>query len=251
MDDQRLLRYSRQIMLPEIDIEKQQKLLDSHALIIGLGGLGSPVAMYLAAAGIGQLTLVDNDEVDLSNLQRQIIHGTANIGQSKVGSAQTCLQDLNPDCQVHTYSTRLEPTALAETVTQTDIVLDCSDNFATRFLLNKTCHAHKTPLVSGAAIRWEGQVSVFSYAQNTACYRCLYADTGEEDVNCSENGVIAPLVGIIGSMQALEAIKVLTQVGEPLTSRLFVLDTLQQNWRSLRLQPDPECPVCGLNTVIM
>lgn len=246
MQDDALLRYSRQILLPEIGAEKQQQLLDRHALIIGLGGLGSPVAMYLAAAGVGQLTLVDDDTVDLSNLQRQIVHGTANIGKAKVDSAQARLHDINPNCQTNTHKQRLDQSTLNQAVAQADIVLDCSDNFATRFLLNEVCHAHKTPLVSGAAIRWEGQVSVFNYAPNTACYRCLYDDTGEDELNCSENGVIAPLVGIIGSMQALEAIKVLSQVGEPLTSRLFVLDALQQNWRSLLLVPDPACPVCSL-----
>ena len=244
MDDATLLRYSRQILLPEIGIEKQQQLQDSHALIIGLGGLGSPVALYLAAAGVGHLTLVDDDVVDLSNLQRQIIHGSETLQQPKVQSAKNRLADINPLCQVGTYQQRLPEPALQQAIQQADAVVDCSDNFATRFLLNRLCYAQQTPLISGAAIRWEGQISVFCYQQGDPCYQCLYADTGEETLHCSENGVIAPLVGIIGSMQALETIKILTQTGETLRSRLLILDTLQQQWRSIRLKTDPQCPVC-------
>ncbi len=245
MEDQSLLRYSRQILLPEIGIEGQQRLRDSHALVIGIGGLGSPVAMYLAAAGFGKMTLVDDDRVDLSNLQRQIVHTTAAIGEPKVVSAQRHLQQLNPECEVHSIAHRLDETAMREAIRTADIVLDCCDNFATRFLINRLCHADRTPLVSGAAIRWEGQVAVFLYAAGDPCYHCLYGGGEDQEERCSENGVIAPLVGIIGSLQALEAVKVTCQTGTPLASRLLVFDGLQAHWRELRLRADPGCPVCG------
>lgn len=249
MDDSSLLRYSRQILLPEMGIEGQERLINSHVLIIGLGGLGSPVAMYLAAAGVGKLTLVDDDEVDLSNLQRQIVHSTETIGQTKVGSAQHQLARLNPGCTVDIHARRLTEEDLPEMIQQVDLVLDCSDNFSTRFLLNRVCHAQQTPLVSAAAIRWEGQISVFTYQQDTACYQCLYSDNGAEDaLNCSENGVIAPLVGVIGSLQALEAIKLLSHTGTILQSRLMLFDGLQHTWRSIKLNPDPACPICGTHT---
>lgn len=245
MDDETLLRYSRQIMLPQLGVEGQQRLCDAHVLVIGVGGLGSPVAMYLAAAGIGTLTLVDDDTVDLSNLQRQIVHNTDRIGQSKTGSASTTLHALNPLSEVRTVNSRLQDDALDAAVADADAVVDCSDNFATRFALNRTCRAHGIPLVSGAAIRWEGQVSVFDGQAGSPCYRCLYAEDGEEDLRCSENGVIAPLVGIIGATQALETIKLLASVGEPLGGRLLVLDGLYMQWRELRLRADPACPVCA------
>lgn len=245
MHDATLLRYSRQILLPEIGAEGQQRLINSRVLIIGLGGLGSPVAMYLAAAGIGELILADDDVVDLSNLQRQIVHLTGNIGQAKVLSAQQHLQQLNPDCQVTPYPKRLDAQALQQVVANVNLVVDCSDNFPTRFLLNQVCHTYQTPLVSGAAIRWEGQVSVFNYQPGTACYRCLYAEHGEEEQNCTGNGIIAPLVGVIGSLQALEAIKILAAAGATLQDRLLVFDALSHTWRSIQLRPDPNCPVCG------
>ena len=245
MDDPSLLRYSRQILLPEIGIEGQQGLLDAHALIIGLGGLGSPVAMYLAAAGVGRLTLVDDDLVDLSNLQRQIAHASSSIGRPKVDSAARLLADLNPQCEVEAIASRLDEAALREAIAQADLVLDCSDNFDTRFQINRLCHASKTPLVSGAAIRWDGQVSVFTYQPGEACYQCLYGHGEDEAERCSENGVVAPLVGVIGSLQALEAIKLLSGAGEPLRNRLLVFDGLRQQWRTLSLAPDPGCPVCG------
>ncbi len=245
MNDQQLLRYSRQIMLPAIGIEGQERLLASRVLIIGLGGLGSPVAMYLAAAGVGTLVLVDFDRVDLSNLQRQIAHTNERIGQPKVESAQETLQALNPECRVETIGRMLEDEALVAEVEKADLVIDCCDNFTTRFAVNAACVAAHTPLVSGAAIRMEGQVSVFSGQPGDPCYRCLYSNEGTEDETCSENGVLAPLVGIIGSVQATEAIKVLTGAGETLNGRLLVLDALQMEWRTLKLKADPDCPVCG------
>jgi len=245
MDDDALLRYSRQILLPEIGIEGQQQLLDAHALIIGLGGLGSPVAMYLAAAGVGRLSLVDDDLVDLSNLQRQIVHGSSSIGRPKVDSAARQLADLNPQCSIDTFAKRLGEDELRRLIDQVDLVLDCSDNFPTRFLLNRLCHAGRTPLVSGAAIRWEGQLSVFVYGEGEACYHCLYGHGEDEAERCSENGVVAPLVGVIGSLQALEAIKVISGAGEALASRLLIFDGLRQQWRTLKLARDPGCPVCG------
>ena len=245
MDDPTLLRYSRQIMLPELGIEGQQRLGDSHVLIIGLGGLGSPAAMYLAAAGIGTLTLVDDDVVDLSNLQRQVVHTTARIGMPKTESAAVALTALNPDTEIHRQTQRLHDDGLRAAVADADVVVDCSDNFATRFALNAACQALRTPLVSGAAIRWDGQISVFNGQPGGPCYRCLYPHDGEEELRCSENGVVAPLVGIIGTMQALEAIKLIADVGVSLSGRLLVLDGLRMQWRELRLRADPACPVCS------
>jgi len=245
MDDEALLRYSRQIMLPELGFEGQQRLCDGHALIIGLGGLGSPVALYLAAAGVGQLTLVDDDRVDLSNLQRQIIHSSGSIGQTKVESAAARLHHINPSCRVETVARRLPEKELAAQVERAEVVIDCSDNFATRFLLNRLCHATRTPLVSGAAIRWEGQLAVFRYGDDEACYHCLYPESGQEDTACGETGVVAPLVGVIGSLQAQEALKLLSGAGTPLCNQLLVIDTLNAEWRTLKLRRDPHCPVCG------
>lgn len=246
MDDTALLRYSRQIMLPELGVEGQQRLLDSRALIIGMGGLGSPVALYLASAGVGNLVLADDDQVDLSNLQRQVLHATQDIGRDKVESAARTLAQINPECRIETFARRLDEDELATQVAQADIVLDCSDNFATRFQLNRLCHAVQTPLVSGAAIRWEGQLAVFGYTGEEACYHCLYPEDGSEDMSCSENGVVAPLVGVIGSLQALEAIKLLTGSGTTLRNQLMVFDGLRSQWRTLKLRKDPHCPVCGL-----
>lgn len=245
MNDEQLLRYSRQIMLPSIGIEGQEQLLNSRVLIFGLGGLGSPVAMYLAAAGVGELVLVDFDRVDLTNLQRQIIHTTGFIGQLKVDSARQTLRALNPDCRIETVSSKLEGEELAREVEKADLVIDGTDNFTTRFAINDACVAYRTPLVSGAAIRLEGQVSVFSGQPDSPCYRCLYGSSSELDESCSQNGVLSPLVGIIGSTQALEAIKVLTGAGRPLIGRLLVLDALEMQWRSLKLKKDPACRTCG------
>ncbi|MCU7803016.1 MAG: molybdopterin-synthase adenylyltransferase MoeB [Candidatus Thiodiazotropha sp. (ex Lucinoma borealis)] len=245
MNDDQLLRYSRQIMLPSIGIEGQQKLLDARVLIIGLGGLGSPAAMYLAAAGVGTLVLVDFDQVDLTNLQRQIVHTTERIGQLKVESARASLLALNPECKIETISNQLNEEQLVTQVKQADLVLDGTDNFATRFAINKASYTHKTPLVSGAAIRMEGQVSVFTGQSGGPCYHCLYPDEGEMDETCSANGVLAPLVGVIGSIQAIEAIKQLTGIGKTLDGRLLLMDALQMEWRTLRLMSDPACPICS------
>lgn len=245
MDDDALLRYSRQIMLPELGIDGQQRLRNARVLIIGLGGLGSPAAMYLAAAGVGTLELADDDQVDLSNLQRQILHTTDRIGHNKTDSAQAGLNAINPETQLIPRNTRLQGDALHSAVDAADLVLDCSDNFATRFALNEVCHELQTPLVSGAAIRWDGQITVFDGLPGSPCYRCLYTEEGEEELRCSENGVVAPLVGIIGAMQALETIKLLCSIGETLGGRLLMLDALRMQWRELRLKPDPACPVCS------
>jgi len=245
MEDNQLLRFSRQIMLPAIGIEGQEKLLASSVLIVGLGGLGSPVAMYLAAAGVGELVLLDFDQVDLTNLQRQIIHTTDRIGVKKVESARQTLQALNPDCRITTIDRMLEPEEIAEQITKVDLVIDGTDNFATRFAINSACVANRRPLVSGAAIRMEGQVSVFTGQPGDPCYHCLYGSGSEVNETCSENGVLAPVVGIIGSVQATEAIKVLTEVGTTLNGKLMLLDAFHMQWRTLKLKADPSCPVCS------
>ncbi|MCC7122427.1 MAG: molybdopterin-synthase adenylyltransferase MoeB [Gammaproteobacteria bacterium] len=246
MDDARLLRYSRQILLPEIDITGQRKLLAASVAIFGLGGLGSPIALYLAAAGVGRLVLVDFDTVELSNLQRQIIHLTRDLGRPKVESAREKLLALNPEIQVEVETRVLDGDALDAVVAGVDLVLDGTDNFPTRFGLNAACLRQRRPLVSGAAIRFEGQVSVYFPGQGESpCYRCLYDDGAGTDETCAQTGVVAPLLGIIGSVQALEALKVLAGIGTPLTGRLLVFDGLQMEWRSLRFKRDPRCPVCS------
>lgn len=246
MNDQQLLRYNRQIMLPQLGYEGQLKLLAAHVLIIGLGGLGSPVAMYLAAAGIGKLTLVDFDEVDLSNLQRQILHRTENIKQPKVDSAKHNLLQLNPEITIHTIHHKLNQEELNNLVAAASVVVDATDNFDSRFAINRACVQHKIPLVSGAAIRFEGQVSVFDLRNTISpCYRCLYDETGTSEETCSTNGVISPMVGIIGSIQALETIKLIAGIGDTLTGKLLITDGLHQEWRSMKLRKDPHCPVCG------
>lgn len=246
LKDEQLLRYSRQIMLPEVEIAGQEAWLKARVLIIGVGGLGSPVAMYLAAAGVGSLVLVDDDLVELTNLQRQIVHTTDTIGMSKVESAKQALAALNPDTEIVAIPKRLSDQELAEQIADVDLVLDCTDNFGTRFAVNDACVKHRKPLVSGAAIRLEGQVAVFDSRQEDApCYRCLYREGSDENLTCSESGVLAPLVGIIGSVQAMEALKVLAEVGEPLVGKLLLLDGRYMDWRSLKLRRDPECPCCG------
>lgn len=247
MNDDQLLRYSRQIMLHKMDIAGQQRLLQSHALIIGLGGLGSPVAMYLAAAGVGQLTLVDFDDVDLSNLQRQIIHRHDDIGRAKVDSAADALRALNPEIQINTSKQKLTGEALMETVQQADVVIDGCDNFATRFAINQACVETHTPLVSGAAIRMEGQVTVFPNTGDAdePCYRCLYDDIPEAEARCSETGVLAPVVGIIGSIQATETLKLLSGLGTTLAGRLLTLDASTLEFREICLRRDPLCPICN------
>ncbi|MCW8879812.1 MAG: molybdopterin-synthase adenylyltransferase MoeB [Kangiellaceae bacterium] len=245
LTDEQLLRYSRQILLPKIDIDGQQKLIDSHVLVIGLGGLGSPVAMYLAAAGVGELTLVDDDKVDLSNLQRQIVHSTESIGTSKVESAEQTIKRLNPDCKVNIINSRISESKLNELAKEITVIVDCCDNFDTRFMLNRVGFNSKKTLVSGAAIRWEGQLSTYTYQSETPCYRCLYEEDSFNDQTCSQNGVAAPLVGIIGSMQAMEAIKVICGSGETVTGKLMLFDALDMSWRTIKFKPRSNCPVCG------
>lgn len=246
MNDAQLLRYSRQIMLPMCDITGQEKLLNAKVLIVGAGGLGSPASMYLAAAGVGHITLYDDDEVDLSNLQRQIAHHTTDIGTDKVISTRSTLNNLNPEIIVNAMKARLSGVTLDEEVAKADVVLDCTDNFTTRFAINRACVQQKTPLVSGAAIRFEGQVAVFTPGKdNSPCYNCLYHNDGEEPQNCSTNGVIAPITGIIGSMQALEAIKLIIGIGKTLTGRLLILDGLTMEWHTMNLRKNPQCPTCG------
>ena len=245
MNDQQLLRYSRQIMLPQVDIEGQEKLLNAHVLIIGAGGLGSPASLYLAAAGVGTITLYDDDQVDLSNLQRQITHYTDDIGTDKVISTRQTLNKINPDTHVIAVKQRLEGSELEKAVSDADVVLDCSDNFSTRFAINQACVKHKTPLVSGAAIRFEGQVSVFAAGDDSPCYNCLYAEGGEELQNCATNGVISPITGIIGSIQAMEAMKLIMNIGEVLTGRLLLLDGLSMQWNEMKLRKNMQCPTCS------
>ncbi|OGT21784.1 MAG: hypothetical protein A2V90_07985 [Gammaproteobacteria bacterium RBG_16_57_12] len=250
MNDEQLLRYSRQILLPGIGYEGQSRLLASRALVIGLGGLGSPVAVYLAAGGVGRLTLVDHDVVDLSNLQRQIVHRTQDIGRPKVDSARDTLLALNPQIEVDAIARALTRDELLAELARTDVAVDCCDNFTTRFMINRACVETGTPLVSGAAIRLEGQVTVFhNERDDSPCYRCLYQDGEEQDQSCSQNGVLAPLVGIIGSVQATEAIKILLGLDQTLGGRLLLLDALSMEWRTLKLAKDPDCPVCATKRV--
>lgn len=242
MNDDTLLRYSRQILLPEIDVTGQQRWLDANVLIIGLGGLGSAVALYLAAAGVGHLLLNDHDAVDESNLQRQILHRQSSLGWTKTDSAAQSIRDLNPAAKLTLLNHRLNTDELAHYVAQADAVVDCSDNFTTRFALNAACVAQRKPLVSGAAIRFEGQLCVFIPGAGP-CYRCLYEDNGETEATCADNGVIAPLVGVIGSLQALETLKVL--LNQSSNGKLLLFDAKRLNWRSLSVPRDPHCPVCG------
>lgn len=246
MNDEQLLRYSRQIMLPEVDVAGQNQLLESTVLIVGLGGLGSPVALYLTAAGVGRLILADHDAVDLSNLQRQIVHTQNRIGEPKVQSAASTLTGINPDVRIECIQQKLQGPALVDAVARSTIVVDATDNFEVRFELNQACVSAAVPLVSGAAIRWEGQVAVFDPRDaESPCYRCLYAEGDNGALNCSENGVIAPLVGIIGTCQAMETIKLITGVGESLTGYVLYFDGKRMEWRRLRLPKDPGCPVCA------
>ena len=246
MEDTELLRYSRQIMLPEMDIAGQEILRAATVLIVGIGGLGSPAALYLAAAGIGRLILCDDDLVDTSNLQRQIAHTTGTIGRNKAESAQAHIAELNPHIRIRVIDHRLDAQQMAETLQEVDLVLDCTDNFDARYIINDACWQTRTPLISGAAIRWEGQISVFDpNADDSPCYRCLYPSGDSEALNCAENGVIAPLVGIIGTCQALEAIKLLVGVGEGLVGYVLYLDSKYMEWRKLKLTQRAGCPVCG------
>jgi len=245
MNDNQLLRYSRQIMLPDVDIDGQEKLLAAKVLIIGLGGLGSPVAMYLAAAGVGHLLLADFDAVDLTNLQRQIAHTTDRVGENKAQSAAKMLRELNPEIQVICIETMLDADNLMDQIKQVSVVVDCTDNFQTRFAINAACVKAKVPLVSGAAIRLEGQITVFDFRHTKSpCYACLYQEKSD-DLTCAANGVLAPLVGVIGSVQALETIKLICGFGSSLASRLLLFDARHTEWRELKLTKDSHCPVCN------
>jgi adenylyltransferase/sulfurtransferase len=247
MNDEQLLRYSRHILLDEFGIEAQEKLLASRALVIGAGGLGSPAAMYLAAAGVGTLALADGDNVDLTNLQRQILHATGSVGRPKAASGNETLARLNPEIRIEPLVCRLDGEALAREVARSDVVLDCSDNFATRHAVNRACVRHAKPLVSGAGVRFDGQITVFDLRRSDSpCYECLFPEGAElEETRCAVMGVFAPLTGIMGTLQAAEALKILTGTGESLCGRLVIFDALKAEWRSIRLRRDPQCKVCA------
>ncbi len=251
MDDQALLRYSRHILLSELGVEGQDKLNKSHALIIGAGGLGSPASLYLATSGVGKLTICDGDVVDLTNLQRQIVHRNDSVGIAKAISARRTLREINPDIEIVAVTQRLTGDALEQRIAEADVILDCCDNFNTRHAVNRACVKYKKPLVSGAGIRFDGQISVFDLRRNNSpCYNCLFSEDHEfEETRCAVMGVFAPLVGIIGAMQAAEAIKVLTGCGETLNGRFLMLDGLSMEWRSLKLNKDPTCKICGESAV--
>jgi adenylyltransferase/sulfurtransferase len=247
MNDEQLLRYSRHILLPEMGIEGQERLLAGHALVVGAGGLGSPVALYLASAGVGRITLCDHDQVDLTNLQRQIVHRTDAIGKKKVDSARATLATINPEVRVVPIAERVAGARLEELVSAADVVIDGCDNFATRHAVNRACVKSGKPLVSGAAVRFDGQVTVFDLRDRASpCYHCLFPESGEnEDMRCAIMGVFAPLVGIVGSIQAGEALKVLSGCGEPLIGRLVLIDALAMQTRTVKFAQDPACAVCA------
>jgi molybdopterin/thiamine biosynthesis adenylyltransferase len=247
MNDSQLLRYSRHILLNELGIEGQEKIMQSRALVVGVGGLGSPAALYLASAGIGRLTLVDNDTVDLTNLQRQIIHTEARAGQSKVESARQTLLALNAELNLVTLHERANAKRLAELVADADVVLDCSDNFITRHALNQACVQHGVPLVSGAAVRFDGQLAVYDARQSESpCYACVFPpDAAPEETRCATMGVFAPLVGIMGSMQAAEALKIVSGAGKPAIGRLLMLDGRTLEWSDIRIRRNPHCTICA------
>lgn len=250
MDDSQLLRYSRHILLDEIGIEGQARLLASHALIVGAGGLGSPAALYLGSAGVGHITVVDDDLVDATNLQRQIAHKLSSIGLFKAESIRQAIADINPDVQVTTVTARADAALLGELAAQADVVLDCTDNFATRHAINRACVKHRTPLVSGAAIRFDGQVTVYDPRSETSpCYACVFPEAGLfEETRCATMGVFAPMVGIIGSVQAAEALKLLCGVGNTLAGRLLMLDGLSMAWNEVTVPRHAECSVCSAGT---
>ncbi|WP_428774855.1 molybdopterin-synthase adenylyltransferase MoeB [Vibrio sp.] len=246
LSDQEMLRYNRQIILKQFDFDGQEALKQSKVLILGAGGLGCAASQYLATAGVGQMTLVDDDKVELSNLQRQVLHHDQDVGRLKVDSAADALKALNPYLSVKTVPERLSDDPLAHLIAGHDLVLDASDNVATRNQLNRLCYQHKVPLVSGAAIRMEGQISVFTYRdEDAACYQCLSALFGDASLSCVEAGVMAPVVGIIGAVQAMEAIKLLASYGTPVEGKLMMLDALSMSWREMKLSKMSHCPVCG------
>jgi adenylyltransferase/sulfurtransferase len=252
MDDNQLLRYSRHILLPEVGIEGQERLLSARALLIGAGGLGSPAALYLASAGVGRITICDGDAVDLTNLQRQIVHRTESIGQPKVESARSTLRSINPEIEIVGIAERLNETRIAELAAEADIVLDGSDNFETRHAVNRACVKHRKPLVSGAAVRFDGQVAVFDMRQAEApCYACLFPESGDqEETRCAVMGVFAPITGIVGTIQAAEALKLLAGTGEALVGRLLLIDALAMQLRTINFRKDSGCSVCGAGAAI-
>jgi molybdopterin/thiamine biosynthesis adenylyltransferase len=247
VNDDQLLRYSRHILLDEVGIEGQQRLIDAHVLVVGAGGLGSPVALYLAASGVGHITLADHDVVDLTNLQRQIAHSTERVGQHKVASAAQAMHALNPDVRVSALPHKLDATQLDALVPTVQVVVDCCDNFATRQAVNAACVKHQVPLVSGAAVRLDGQLAVYDARDaQSPCYACIFPpDEAPEEVRCATMGVLAPLVGIVGTMQAMETVKLITGMGSDLVGKLQMLDGRHLEWNTLRLQRNPQCPVCG------
>jgi adenylyltransferase/sulfurtransferase len=246
MEDQELLRYSKHIMLPQVDVEGQQKIMDSTVLIIGMGGLGSPTALYLAASGVGHLVIADFDQVELSNLQRQIIHQTQDIGDDKVNSAKNKLIEINPNIEVTIANELIHTDNLSELIKNVDIVLDGTDNFESRFEINKVCVENKKPLISAAVVRFEGQVSVFKgHEKDQPCYQCLYSEEGEENERCIDNGVMAPVAGLIGTIQALQAIKVILELGDQLCGTLLLVDGLDLSFRKVKIGKDPKCSVCN------
>jgi molybdopterin/thiamine biosynthesis adenylyltransferase len=248
LNNDQLLRYSRQIMLPDIGIEGQERLWESRVLIVGIGGLGSPVSMYLASSGVGHLTLVDDDVVELSNLQRQIVHTTAALGEPKVESAKRTLRALNPEVTIETVNGRLEDTALLDAVRAADVVVEATDNFSSRFALNQACVNTGTPLVSGAVIRMEGQVSVFCLGQSDSpCYNCLHPRSTTASGTCAENGVLGSVAGIVGAIQATEVVKTLLNIGQTLTGRLLLLDARAMEWHTIKLRRNPKCPTCAVD----
>lgn len=245
MHDEQLLRYARHIMLPDIDVEGQEKLLATKVLVIGLGGLGSPVALYLAASGVGELVLADFDTVDLSNLQRQIVHTNASVGEAKPESAKKTLKAINPDTRIRTINSRLTLEQLEEEVQAADLVMDCTDNFEVRFAINDACLRQQTNLVSGAAVRMEGQLMVVDASNpDKPCYRCLYDEASDQQLNCAETGIAAPVVGTIGTLQALEALKMILGIGESLAGYILTFDARYMDWRKLKLPQRPDCPSC-------
>ncbi|MGH8763990.1 MAG: HesA/MoeB/ThiF family protein [Nitrosospira sp.] len=249
MNDGQLLRYSRHILLPQIGIQGQEILIRSHVLVVGAGGLGSPVALYLAASGIGKLTICDDDKVDLTNLQRQIAHSTVRIGTPKTDSAKKTLAGINPEVDVIALNERVDERRLLQLAADADVVVDASDNFPTRHAINRACTIRKKPLVSGAVVRFDGQVAVFDLRHtHSPCYHCLFPEDGDaQDMRCAVMGVFAPLVGIIGCVQAAETLKILLDIGETLNTRLLLLDGLSMEWRSIKLNKDPSCRICGIH----
>ncbi|MEJ2765688.1 molybdopterin-synthase adenylyltransferase MoeB [Photobacterium sp. MCCC 1A19761] len=245
LSDAEMLRYNRQIILRQFDFDGQEALKASSMLILGAGGLGCASTQYLAAAGVGKLTLIDDDTVEVSNLQRQVLHSDATVGLLKVESAKQALQTINPNTQVDTLARRLDDSELLPLIAQHSLVLDCSDNVETRNQLNRLCHQSRTPLISGAAIRMEGQISVYTYQDDEPCYQCLSALFGQQALSCVEAGIMSPVVGIVGAVQAMEAIKVVAGMGQPLNGKILMLDAMTMSWREMKLSKQPSCPVCG------